>query len=318
MSWSPDADAFLRDLEAAPEALRTLSDALVDDPWRQARDGIGRIVIVGMGSSRFAALPIAARLRALGIDAVVEYASAAFAHPGGPGTLAIGVSASGSTPETVDALTRHRRAGSTTIAVTNGAGSPLERAAAAHLPMQAGAETGGVACRTFHHTIALLLALVDPHRAAGAVVAAAEAAQDLLARRDGWLADAAELTTATGAAFLLAPDARRSAAEQGALMLREGPRLHADACEAGDWLHVDVYLTKPLAYRAILFAGSAYDDPIMGWMRERDGRVLAVGADVPDAAQTVRYARDDDEYVSLLTEALVPALIAAAVWRAQA
>jgi hypothetical protein len=184
--------------------------------------------------------------------------------------------------------------------------------------MFAGPETGGVACRSFQHTLALLLALLDPRAAADAAMGAAAASEDLLGRRDGWLPAAVELVTSTGVAFLIAPDARRSSAEQGALMLREGPRLQADACEAGDWLHVDVYLTKPLDYRAILFAGSGYDEAIMGWMRERGGSVLAVGADVPDATQTVRHPGDGDADVALLTEPLVPELIASTVWRARA
>ena len=318
MSWSPDPEAFLRDLEAKPAALRSLAGVLVDDPWRTVRAGIRRIVMIGMGSSRFAAVPIAARLRAGGLEAVAEYASTSFPHPGGPGTLAIGVSASGATSETVDALARHRAAGSTTVALTNEERSALAGTAAVHVPMLAGTEAGGVACRSFQHALALLLALVDHRRATDAAEASADASEDLLGSRDRWLTDAADLIGATGVAFLIAPDARRSSADQGALMLREGPRLRADACEAGDWLHVDVYLTKPLAYRAMLFAGSSYDAAIMGWMHGRDGRVLAVGADVPGAASTVRYRRDDIADVALLTEVLVPELIAATVWRAQA
>jgi fructoselysine-6-P-deglycase FrlB-like protein len=278
------------------------------------RDAAQRIVLLGMGSSRFAALPAAARLRARGIDAVAEYASSSVAHPGGPGTLAVGISASGSTAETVAALHRHRRAGSTTVAVTNTDGAALQGVADLHIPLLAGTETGGVACRSFQHTLGVLLALVDPVSAGDAVRAAADATQDLLERRDGWLEDATELCTATGLTYLISPDARLSSAEQGALMLREGPRLQADACEAGDWLHVDVYLTKPLDYRAILFAGSAYDAPIMEWMRERDGRVLAVGAHVGGAAQALRYPGDERDDVALLTEVLVPELIAATAW----
>ena len=100
-------------------------------------------------------------------------------------------------------------------------------------------------------------------------------------------------------------------------MFREGPRLHAEACETGDWLHVDVYLTKPLNYRAILFAGSRFDADVVRWIHDRDGRVLAVGAH-PDADVAVRYRGDDDEDVALLTEVLVPELLAAEAWRRQA
>lgn len=109
------------------------------------------------------------------------------------------------------------------------------------------------------HTIALLLALLDPSRAATAARNAADATEDLLERRPSWLPHAANIVGETGPVFLLAPDDRLSSAEQGALMFREGPRLQADACETGDWLHVDVYLTKPLDYQALVFAGSRFD-----------------------------------------------------------
>jgi len=97
-------------------------------------------------------------------------------------------------------------------------------------------------------------------------------------------------------------------------MFREGPRLAADACETGDWLHVDVYLTRPLDYRAVRFAGSRFDDGVARWIDERGGRLLSVGA----VSGGVRYRGDDDPDVALLTETLVPELVAADVWRRQA
>lgn len=309
MTWTPDPDAFLRDLEAKPDALRALARSIDADPWRAAGRA-ERIVMIGMGSSRFAALPVAARLRATGRDVVVERASAAIAAPPGRGTLAIGISASGSTPETVDALARHRDGGSRTVAVTNTAGSALDDVADRHIALEAGEETGGVACRTFQHTIAVLLALLDPSRAKGAVRRAADATEDLLDRRSSWLPGAAETLGDAGPVFVLAPEERISSAEQGALMFREGPRRPADACESGDWLHVDVYLTKPLPYRALLFTGSRFDDDVARWIGERGGRLVAVGA--PGG---LRYRGDDDPDTALLAETLVAELLAADGWR---
>ena len=310
MTWTPNADAFIRDLEGKPAALRDLASALDGDPWREL-DRTGRLVFIGMGSSRFAALPIASMLRASGRDVIVERASASVATPAAPGTLAIGISASGSTPETVEALARHRAGGSLSVAITNTQGSALESAANHHIALQAGDEAGGVACRTFQHTIGMLLALLDPARAAAAVRRAADATEDLLNRRAAWLPDAVE-TIADGAVFTIAPEERISSAEQGALMFREGPRMQADASETGDWLHVDVYLTKPLDYRAVLFTGSRFDADVARWIEERGGRIVRVG---PGG---IGYAGDDDPEVVLLTETLVPEVLAADVWRRQA
>ncbi len=281
-----------------------------------------------MGSSRYAAGVAATRVRAVGVDAVAEYASLEAGTPGGPGTLVVGISASGGTKETLTALERHRAAGSAGVALTNAPGSAVTDGADLVVDMAAGEETGGVACRSFQHTLAMLLALearltggagrIDAAAVPRWIRVAADATEDLLARRDGWLDPACELLAEGPATFTIAPAERLSSAEQGALMLREGPRRTADACEAGDWLHVDVYLTKPLEYRAILFAGSRFDGAIMEWMRERDGGVLAVGGAVPGVRQTVRYPGDDVREVALLTEVLVPELVAAELWRAQA
>jgi glutamine---fructose-6-phosphate transaminase (isomerizing) len=318
-----NAVRFLGDLEAKPAALRSLAERLREDPWAPVPREPERVVFVGMGSSRFAAMVAAGRLRGAGIDAVAEYASARTGHAGGPGTLAVGISASGRTSETVEALSRLRDAGATTVAVTNLPASPLAEAADAVVDLAAGVEEGGVACRTFQHTLALLLGLearlLGPRDGgiSRLVALAAEATEDLLARGGSWLPEAVELLTATGQAFVLAPNERLSSAEQGALMLREGPRLIADACETGDWLHVDVYLTKPLDYRAVLFAGSRFDTEVMRWIAERGSTVVVVGGDVDGARTTIRYAHDDDPEVALLTEVLVTELIAAEVWSRQ-
>ena len=316
-----DAERFQSDLEAKPAALRELAGVLRDGLVDQVDlTGVRRLVCVGMGSSRFAALPVVAWLRAAGIDAVAEYASLERGHPGGADTLVAGVSASGSTPETVAALAG-RDPASRRLAVTNGGGE-LATVADHHLDVHAGVEAGGVACRSFQHTLAVLLALATRLRGDGPDVAsacerAAEATEDLLERQDRWLPPLSELLREAPTAFLLAPAERRSSAEQGALMLREGPRRPADACETGDWLHVDVYLSKPLDYRCVLFAGSRFDAGVFDWLEQRNGRCAVVGADQPRAAQTIRYRGEDDPVVALLTEVLVAELLAARWWREQ-
>jgi len=285
----------------------------------------GTVVLIGMGSSRYAAGVAATRMRASGVDAVAELASLETGTRPGPGVLAVGISASGGTEETIDAIARHRGA-SATVALTNRPGSAIELAADSVVSMLAGDEEGSVSCRSFQHTMAMLLCLEEHimasggdaprRRAADAVRRAAEASEDLLERRDAWLPPAADLLAEGPATFTIAPAERMSSAEQGALMVREGPRRIADACESGDWLHVDVYLTQPLDYRAMLFAGSRFDDAILTWMRERGSRVVAVGGDVDGADLTVRYRHDDDTTVALLTEVLVAELVAASWWGA--
>jgi fructoselysine-6-P-deglycase FrlB-like protein len=189
------------------------------------------------------------------------------------------------------------------------------------VPMLAGQEKGGVACRTFTHTLALLLALKEHLCGDGADIAAlvrraADATADLLDRRDSWLPRALELLDGPDGVYAIAPAERLSSAEQSAVMVREGPRRRADACETGDWAHVDVYLAKTLDYRALLFPGSRYDEQALKWIRLRGSTALAVGGDVADAAFSLRYLHDDDPDVALLTETLVAEVVAATWWGA--
>lgn len=311
-----NCDGFLRDVLAAPDRLTALADAYAGGGPLGDVPAARRIVFTGMGSSRFAALPAAAALRSHGLDAVAEYASTTLAARPAVGTLAVAISASGSTPETIEALGRHAGT-STTVAVTNDPDGELGRLADIVLPLHAGVEESGVSCLTFQATLALLQLLVAHLGAPGADMNdLRHAVDDAAAVRDGrhgWLAEIAERVDGAPAAFLIAPAARLSTALQGALMLREGPRLTADGTETGDWLHVDVYLTKRPGYTALLFTGSPYDADVMEWGRQRGSAIVTVGDALQGAAAHVPLP--PSPLVRLLCETGVAELVAADVWR---
>lgn len=314
----PTPAAFVADLERKPEALARLADALADPgslaqvpvrPWR--------VVLTGMGSSRYAAEVSAARLRAAGIDAVAELASATTGWPPGPDVLVLAISATGGSVETLAALERHR--GSRIVALTERPDSAIGRAADAVIPLHAGPEVSGVACRTFQHTLLVLRAIEArmtgvAHDTPGLCRRVADATSDLLDRRDAWLPAVADALDGPAGVHVLAPAERWSSAAQSALMVREGPRRPATGCETGDWSHVDVYLTKTLDYRALLFTGSRWDDQALAWMRQRGSTFVAVGGEVQGAAAVVRYGGDEDAEVALATETLVAELVAARWW----
>ena len=87
-----------------------------------------RIDVYGVGASGLAALDLQQKLHRIGrvafawVDPHAALTSAALL---GPGDVAIGLSHSGATKDTVDALTQARANGVTTIAVTNFPRSPL-------------------------------------------------------------------------------------------------------------------------------------------------------------------------------------------------
>ena len=144
--------------------------------------------------------------------------------------------------------------------------------------------------------------------------AAVEAGAHLRDTRAGWLPTAVELLDGGDAIDVIGPDDRIAAVEQSALMLREAPRVRAAGCETGDWLHVDVYLSRHPGYRALLLAGSPYDAGVMDWARKRDSTIVAVGRPVDGSRLDVTYPRADEPLVALLTDTMVAELVAADLW----
>jgi glutamine---fructose-6-phosphate transaminase (isomerizing) len=318
-----DPALFLADVEAAPDRLAALAKSLrTTDPWAGADlSGADRILMLGMGSSAYAAGTVARSMRAAGLTAVAETASVEASWPPDPRTLVVAVSATGASAETLDAAGRYAGRGRLVAVVENPA-SPLAAMADAVVPLAAGPEAGGVACRTYRHTLVLLLALrtalLGTSRAVlvEAAERAAEATADLLERREVWLPGVLDALDGPDGVALIAPAERLGTARQSALMVREGPRRAATASETGEWAHVDVYLAKTLDYRVLLMPGSRWDAAAMEWLVKRGSRVVPVGAGLDRACEpAVRYRFDDDRLVRLLTDVTVSELLAAAWWR---
>lgn len=313
--------AFLADLQTKPRWLDLLAERFaLGNPWAEVPRDVDRVLLLGMGSSGYAADDAARDLRTADLDAAFEPSSAESSWPPDPRLLVIAISASGESAETLDAIERYR--GRTPIvALTNVPSSSLASAADHVVELLAGDEAGGVACRTFQHT-GLLLRALEAHLTgmaedlAALARATAHATADLLRTSGDWLPEIAASLASSHGPYLLAPVERMASARQGALMVREGPRLPAVACETGDWAHVDVYLTKTLDYRAIVFPGSRWDVQAVDWLQKRGSTFVAVGGDVAGAALSIRYLGDDDPDVARFTEVLVPELLAAAWWRA--
>lgn len=317
-------DGFAADLARKPDVLSNLADALAQrNPWsRSPAAEVSRVVFLGMGSSAYAGGVAAARLRARGVCAVSEIASSELLPVWGPGTLVVATSASGGSVETLDALDRIDAA-ATTVALTNTAGSAITARCDATVELLAEPEVGGVACRSYQHTLAMLIAL-ECHLTGrptddlvSAIGAAARASHHLLLTETDWCAEVSGHILGDAEMHLCAPAHRLSSAQQGALMFREGPRRSAIGCESGDWSHVDVYRTKNADVRMLVFAGSRWEAQMAEWTGPRGTRVVGVGGTVPGATATVRYPGDEVDDVRLLAETLVPELVAARDWQAE-
>ncbi len=316
--------ALLEDILAAPaelaEVLRAQEAAIRDlqvgalarPTWR----------LVGMGSSRFAALDAACRLREAQRDAYAETASASTYSPGSRDTLVVAISASGRTPEVLNAAERNRGT-SFVLALTANPDSPLARHADALIPLRADrAEASGVATLTYRATVAALASLAglgEPDEDRAALDASVVALQELIAGRHAWIADAADVLDGARHIHILGDGVRAGTLEQAALMLREGPRLPAMPFDTGDWLHVGLYTLLP-GDPVLLYGGAPADAEAVRTIHRRGGRVVSVGpvrseeaaADVsiplPQAAIANRLVRS-------IVESAVAELLAAELWR---
>lgn len=312
-------EGFLADVQRKPEVMSRLADILAaENPWAAViPPDIDRVVLIGMGSSAYAGAVAAARMRARGLLVTSELASSTLLPDWGPGTLVVATSASGGSAETLDTLTRLPE-DVRTVALTNTEGSAITDACETTVHLHAEPEVGGVACRSYQHTLALLIAL-ECHLTGTALpvdtlTRSAEATQYLLDTESAWQSELSDLLLGPDGTHLAAPAHRFCSAQQGALMLREGPRLPAVGCETGDWSHVDVYLTKTTDYRLLVFAGSAWEQQLADWTTSRASTVVGVGGEVTGARYGLRYPGDTDDDVRLLTEVVVAELLAARAW----
>jgi glucosamine--fructose-6-phosphate aminotransferase (isomerizing) len=316
-------DLLEADVEAKPEHLALLARELITLPVADLQARVPQpIVLLGMGSSRFAADRAARRLRARGLLAWADYSTAADEYANRDLGLVVLISASGSTSETLEAYQRLKRCGRT-VAVTNDPDSPLAELADVAFDVMAGPERSGAVVRSMIHTHLVLdrmtEALTD-HAPSSHLAAerAGEAVSDLLQRKHDWLPEAADVLESPDGLYFLAPSGRMASALQSALVIREVPRLPASACETHDWSHIDVYLTKSTTYRAVMFGRTGADREVMEWMESRGSAVASVGADVEGAATVIRYPYDSDRQTSDAVDTVVAELLAITWTRARA
>ncbi len=304
---APDELATAIDLHK--RGIAALPEELLDRP---------RWVLIGMGSSGFAARDAAAALRSVGHDAIAEVASASGPTPPGADTLAIVISNSGRTAEAVAAATRHHHR-SGVIVITAEPASALAAEADAVLPLVAErAEISGIATLSSRSTVAalrLLAGAADPSLGGTGIAAAVPSLETLFDDRASWLTRVGDALATGRPVHLLGDGLRLGSVEQAALMFREAPRIEAFAWETGDWLHVGLYTLFP-GDAVLLFSGSPADDEAIEVAHARGATVVVVGDERKDADLHVPLpvTVTEDPAIRSLVESAVPELLAAELW----
>lgn len=156
-----------REIREQPEALARLlsrgrEDAeAVAEQIRAARPR--SVVIVARGSSdnaaRYAQYLFGAHNRLTVSLATPSLFTRYGTPPALEGSLVIGISQSGASPDIVTVVTEAQRQGALTLAITNEPGSPLAQAAAACLPLHAEREHAVVATKTYTNQLLRLAML---------------------------------------------------------------------------------------------------------------------------------------------------------------
>ncbi len=231
---------FEREIREQPEVWERVAGADAAD--RLAATLHGEIVLVGSGSSLFAAQLGALALRRRGLSAHALAASEAFRdHQAYRARTVVALSQSGVSTDLLRALDvlEPRRL----IALTNTASSPLGERADVTIDIGAGPERAIPATKSVTATVAILLAAAshlggERARTSLDLIEAAQSVREWLARPhpDEMLGAASAIAARHDVVFLGtaygAPIAR-----EAALKFKEATYLHAEGFEAGEFRH---------------------------------------------------------------------------------
>jgi glucosamine--fructose-6-phosphate aminotransferase (isomerizing) len=283
-----DKTDFVSALDAQADNLRVTADVVAKaiasaelEPWREGET----VAVIAMGASSHSGEALTAALSQVGLRGVnVTASDLELAAPGfQPGDHYLVVSESGQSPEPIRAaegFTPGRRVG-----ITNDPEAPLSSAVDVILPL-GGWPDSRVYTSGFTGTLLAYAALIR-HQRPGAEVTDPATIPDVVASTlDGYgdYADrAATLLEKVQSVDFVARGVSRAAATEGALVVREGARLHAAAYDTYQYIHGPM---EPLtAGSAVVVFGDQRELPMVDMVLDRGVKVVlltrAEGSDIP-------------------------------------
>jgi fructoselysine-6-P-deglycase FrlB-like protein len=308
---------FINDINALPDFLKELNTKRIFENFSLSKNQL--LYLVGMGSSYFAAQDAARYLRSVGYLAVAEIASAETPSSFPENTIVIAISASGNSIEVLKFVEKIP-SNVKIIALTRELNSKLAKVVDEVVLLPIKEETGGVSIWSYRATSIALFQIIENlglfSSVKESVLNASKEIKTLLDSKNQWLESFMNLTKSSNGIYLMSPAERYGSSLQGALMFREGPRFPADGCETGDWSHVDVYLTKTLDYKALIFSGSIWDQQAIDWLNNRKSSFGSIGNYQQGNIASIEI-ESDDVLTQILTELLIPELMACKLWEAK-
>jgi len=256
--------------------------------------GIDRVLILACGTSRHAGLVAQfyiENLARIGVD--VDYGSEyRYRNPVvGPHTLAVGITQSGETADTLAALKEAAERGARTLAICNVQGSTATRQAEATLLTHAGPEIGVASTKAFTTQLAVLLLLalrlgeakgtLDPalRRAILQGLRELPAVMERTAGLERQIIQWAHKWREASDFLFLGRGPLYPIALEGALKLKEISYIHAEGYPAGEMKHGPIALIDQHLPIVALMPRDLHRDKTLSNLQEaaaRDGRILAL------------------------------------------
>ncbi len=259
---------------------------------------VRRICLLGCGTSWHAGLVGRHLLEELaGVPVHVEYASEYRyrPQPPDPGVVAIAISQSGETADTLEAMRAARRAGHRVLGIVNVVGSTIAREADGGVYLHAGPEIGVASTKAFTSQIvalALLGLYLGRHREGGlslprgqelvwALAGLPELVRRVLAQAAQVEALARELAAARNVLYL-GRGVNFPVALEGALKLKEISYIHAEGYPAAEMKHGPIALIDADMPVVFVAPRDAVFPKVVSNMQEvkaRGGRITAITTD---------------------------------------
>ncbi|MCC6809543.1 MAG: glutamine--fructose-6-phosphate transaminase (isomerizing) [Deltaproteobacteria bacterium] len=270
------------------------TSVLLDEP-EILNEAIERIVVIAMGTSNHAAQMLRDYMeRVARVPCSVELASEfRYRDPlVGPGTLAVAISQSGETADTLAAAKEAKRKGARVLAITNVMESSLARIADSRLYTRAGVEIGVASTKAYVTQLVagylLALAVAEKKATLGATERKHHLQQLLhlpmqistvLKSADAVIVPMAKAWQQAPSALFLGRGMQVATAYEGALKLKELSYIHAEGYAAGEMKHGPIALIDPDFMVLVVGTKDATYEKLVSNVQEvraREGRVFCI------------------------------------------
>ena len=297
---------MLKEIHEQPEALASTVAGLEQRRLSEVAEMLlnaRRVYVVGAGTSYYAGLVFQLGLAEYKIAALPLISSEYATYEGlfDADDVAVAVSQSGETIDTIKAARAMRERGVKVVAVTNVVASTLARESDAVLYTRAGPEIGVAATKTFTTQVALLAALhaqigkalgVDVEPRMDGLKRLPDVARKAIELNEGSAKELAERLKNSQSAYYLSRGLGMPVALEGALKMKEIAYIHAEAYPAGESKHGPIALVESRFPVVFVFSDPSLKDKLLNnvaEMQARDALIIGVVPRGDDAARKLRH-----------------------------